>query len=83
MSEIIQLDINDIFTDIRANLRRAGWTKNSTKSYLIFTYQKDGVLKLTDEELLRFREFCRDLKTANSISLRELKIRTLPSLKDF
>lgn len=81
MSEKVELDIKDIISEIRINLKRAGWKKSVVKKYLIFEYHKDGILKLSDEELLEFLEFCKKLPDEKPKYFKGIEFRKLPSSK--
>lgn len=81
MSKVIELELKDIIYEIRINLKRAGWRKSDAKNYIILQYHKDGILKLTDDELLEFLEFCKGLPDEKPKHFKYLKFRKLPPSK--
>lgn len=81
MSKKVELNLKDIISEIKTNLKRAGWKKSVIKKYLIFEYHKDGILKLTDEELLEFLEFCKKLADEKPKYFKSLEFCKLPPNK--
>lgn len=81
MSQNIELNIKDILWEVKLNLKRAGWKKDKIQEHLIFEYHKDRVLKLTDDEMLEFLEFCKKLPDEKPKYFKGIEFRKLPSSK--
>ena len=78
MTDTQTIDINDLILTIKRHLKAAKWSKGMVEHHLIIKYHKERVLQLSDDELLEFVEFCRNLKPSSIIKLRSLNLRVLP-----
>ena len=81
MNETIELDIKDILWTIKLNLKRAGWKKTQIERHIVLHYHKDRITKLSDDELLEFLEFCKQLPDEKLISFKTMEFRKLPPSK--
>ena len=56
-----RIDFNDIIKEIDQLMEINGWTKEQGRDYLVQTYGKQSRQVLSDEELLEFRDYLREL----------------------
>ena len=83
MTEATELSLNEIIGEIRTQVKRIKWTKEQVRDYLIKEYDKNGLFKLTDKELIEFATYISGLPTPSLIRIRKVKVRSIPkSTKD-
>lgn len=61
IAEIIKYEFDEIKDDIDAHMQRVGWSVQQGRQYLIDTYGKKSRVHLTDEELLEFWEYLKNV----------------------
>ena len=61
IAEVIKYEFNEIKNDIDFQMERLGWSTERGRQHLIDTYGKKSRVHLTDEELLEFWEYLKNV----------------------